>query len=62
MTSYAGSVSALFLGETSDSWKRPIPEDKTIRIDVYQNPDTGEIEYFDHNMPFHMQLTTHEAG
>tara|TARA_R100001530_G_scaffold28594_2_gene22617 strand:+ start:169 stop:546 length:378 start_codon:yes stop_codon:yes gene_type:complete len=50
-----GSI-CIFLGEDSDTWKRPIPEDKTIHVNVFIDPETGEIEYFRHNMPFHMQL------
>tara|TARA_R110002012_G_C11414972_1_gene587523 strand:- start:443 stop:646 length:204 start_codon:yes stop_codon:yes gene_type:complete len=47
---------ATFLGETSPSWDKPLPEDKTIHVEVFQNPNTGEIEYFRHDVPFHMQL------
>ena len=50
-----GSI-CIFLGEDSDTWNRPIPEDKTIHVNVFTDPETGEIEYFRHNMPFHMQL------
>ena len=46
----------IFLGEDSDTWDRPIPEDKTIHVNVFIDPETGEVEYFRHNMPFHMQL------
>jgi hypothetical protein len=51
-----GASICIFLGEDSDTWKRPIPEDKTIHVNVFIDPETGEIEYFRHNMPFHMQL------
>ena len=50
-----GSI-CIFVGEDSDTWKRPIPKDKTIHVNVFIDPETGEIEYFRHNMPFHMQL------
>ena len=56
MPDFAGHSMSVFLGETSDSWERPIPKDKTIHVEVFQNPETGVIEYFRHNMPFHMQL------
>ena len=52
----AGTSICIFLGEDSDTWKRPIPGDKTIHVNVFIDPETGEIEYFRHNMPFHMQL------
>ena len=59
--SYAGHAINVFLGETSDSWERPIPKDKTIRVEIFQNPQTGEIEYFRYNMPFLMEVTIHDA-
>ncbi len=59
--SYAGHAINIFLGEKSDSWQRPIPKDKTIRVEIFQNPETGEIEYFKYNMPFHMEITIHDA-
>ena len=61
MASFAGHVISLFLGETSNSWDRPIPENKTIHGELFQNPETGEVEYFRHNMPFHMQVTMNDS-
>ena len=55
-----GDTICIFLGENSDSWDRPIPEDKTIHVNVFISPETGEIQYFRHNMPFHMQLHIRE--
>ena len=56
---------ASFLGETSKSWDRPIPEIEgrpTITINVYQNTETGAVEYFHHELPFNVKLNTFPSG